>query len=104
MRGNSLRGNREIPLVPVGDGAAGRPEKVIDRTSGVDAGGKSDGRIVPRKPPNKGMRPAEVVEGRRPTEGNTVQAPALSTQCETSASCGLHHVRMAERLYAKHPK
>lgn len=97
MRGNSLHGNRDIPRAPAGDGAAGRPEKVEDHTSGADAGGKSDGRIVPGKPPNKGRRPAEAVEGRRSTEGITVQAPAPSTQCETSASCGLHRVRIAAR-------
>ena len=44
-----------------------------DRTSGVHAHGKSDGRVVPKKPPNRaGSDPtAEAVEGRRPTEGNT---------------------------------
>src|SRR5262249_14415910 len=97
MRGNSSHGNREVPLAPAGDGAAGRPEKAHCRTTGMYAGGKSDGRIVPEKPPNKGMRPAEVVEGRRPAEGNMVQAPAPSTLSETSASCGLYRVRMAAR-------
>jgi RNA-directed DNA polymerase len=97
MRGNSLHGNREVPLAPAGDGAAGRPEKAHSRTSGTDAGGKSDGCIVPKKPPNKGTKPAEAVEGRRPAEGSTVQAPAPSTLSETSASCGLHRVRMAAR-------
>jgi hypothetical protein len=36
MRGNSLREKREIPRVPPG-GAAGRPGKVYDRTSGTYA-------------------------------------------------------------------
>ena len=97
MRGNSSRGNREVPLVPAGDGAAGRPEKVPSRTTGMDASGKSDGCIVPQKPPNKGTKPAEVVEGRRPAEGNMVRTPASSTLSETSASCGLYRVRMAAR-------
>jgi RNA-directed DNA polymerase len=97
MRGNSLHGNREIPQSPAADGATGRPEKVVDHTSGMHACGKSDGRVVPRKPPNKGMRPAEVVEGRRPTEGNTVQAPASPTLSGTGASCVLYRVRIAAR-------
>src|SRR3954453_11534281 len=37
-RGNSPHGKREIPRVPAGD-AAGRPEKVYDRTSGAHAPG-----------------------------------------------------------------
>lgn len=97
MRGNSSHGNREIPTAPAGDGAAGRPEKVVDRTSGMHATGKSDGRVVPGKPPNKGRRPAEAVEERRPTEGNMVQAPAPSTQSETGASRGLERVRQVAR-------
>ena len=52
MRGNSSRGNREIPPTPGEDGASGRPEKVVDRTSGTYEGGKSDGCIVPEKSPN----------------------------------------------------
>jgi hypothetical protein len=43
------------------------------------------------------MRPAEAVEGRRPIEGNSVQAPAPQTQSWTGASCGLHRVRIAAR-------
>jgi hypothetical protein len=54
MRGNSSHGKREIPRVPAG-GVAGRPEKVHDRTSGMYARGKSDDRVVPEKPPNKGV-------------------------------------------------
>src|SRR5215468_9735722 len=52
MRGNSLRGKREIPRVPVGDGTAGRPEKALNRNPGMYARGKSDDRTVPGKPPN----------------------------------------------------
>ena len=85
MRGNSSHEKREIPRVPTG-GAVGRPEKVYDRTSGVHALGKSDGRVVPRKPPNKGVHEAseEVVEGRRSAEGNTMQATATRTQSRLS--------------------
>ena len=37
MRGNSSHGNREVPQAPAADGATGRPEKVIDHTSGMYA-------------------------------------------------------------------
>jgi len=99
MRGNSLRWNREIPQVPVADGAAGRPEKVDDRTPGMHACGKSDGCIVPRKPPNKDElhSSAEAVEGRRLTEGNTLLSAVPRTQRRTSTSIGLQRVREAAR-------
>src|SRR6516165_9071695 len=86
MRGNSSHGKREIPRVPAG-GKAGRSEKVEDRTSGAHARGKSDGRVVPKKPPNRDGHgpPTEVVEGRRPTEGNTRQAAASRTQSRLDA-------------------
>jgi len=42
MRGNSLRGNREVPSVPLEDGLVGRSEKVDSRTSDMHADGKSD--------------------------------------------------------------
>src|SRR5690242_2918323 len=57
MRGNSLQGKREIPQTPAVDGAAGRPEKVYDRRSGMHVCGKSDGRVVPEKLPNKDGSP-----------------------------------------------
>jgi RNA-directed DNA polymerase len=97
MRGNSLHGNREIPPTPAADGATGRPEKVHDRASGMHVGGKSDGCIVPKKPPNKDRMSAEAVEGRRPTEGNTGQGAAPRTQSRTSASSPLLGVRLAAR-------
>src|SRR5262249_58922671 len=86
MRGNSSHGNREVPQAPAADGATGRPEKVIDHTSGMYACGKSDGRTVPGKLPNKGMRPAEAGEGRRPADGNSAHAPAPQTQTWPRAS------------------
>lgn len=95
MRGISLHGNREVPQTPDADGAAGRPEKVDDRASGMHVCGKSDDRIVPEKPSNKGMRPAETVEGRRSTEGNTEQGAAPRTLSRTSASSLLLGVRLA---------
>jgi RNA-directed DNA polymerase len=97
-RGNSSHGKREIPRVPAG-GTAGRPEKVYDHTSGMHARGKSDGRVVPKKSPNKaGRNPsAEVAEGRRPTEGNTMQAAVSRTQSRTDALDALDRVREAAR-------
>jgi RNA-directed DNA polymerase len=97
-RGNSPYGKREIPRVPTG-GAVGRPEKVYDRTSGAHAPGKSDGRVVPKKSPNKaGPNPtAEAMEGRRPTEGNTMQTAAFRTQSRLDALDALDRVREAAR-------
>jgi len=72
MRGNSLHGNREIPSALLVDGGKGRPEKAESRTSDMNAGGKSDGPIVPERLPNKdgADSSAEAVEGRGPTKGN----------------------------------
>ena len=65
----------------------------------MHAGGKSDGCVVPKKPPNKdGHDPsAEAVEGRRPTKGNTLPSAAPRTQSRTSASIGLQRVREVAR-------
>ncbi len=60
--------------------------------------GKSDGRIVPKKQPNKGGTPlAEAVEGRRPAKGNAPQTPAYRTQSRRSATNGLGGMREAAR-------
>ena len=60
--------------------------------------GKSDGRVVPEKPPNKGRTaPAEVVEGRRPAKGNAQQPAAPRTQSRISAPLGLLGVQEAAR-------
>ena len=101
MRGNSLHRNREIPQAPVADGAAGRPEKIGDHTAGMYVCGKSDGCVVPRKPPNKdGYNPsAEVVEEKRPTEGNTLPSAAPRTWSRTGASIGLQRVREAANAF-----
>jgi len=99
MRGNSLHGTREVPQVPSVDGAAGRSGKVSDPKPDMSACGKSDGRIVPKKPANKGgaNSPAEVVEGRRPTKGNTLQTATPRTQRRTRVSIGLERVREVAR-------
>jgi len=95
MRGNSSHGNREIPRAPAADGSEGRPEKALGRTSGMHARGKSDGRIVPKKPPNKGMRLAEAVEGRRPAKGNTRLRATCRTQTRGCVSFAGQRVREA---------
>ncbi len=59
---------------------------------------KSDAFVVPGKPSNKGIRPAEMVEGRNAAKGNAEQVPAPRTQSRTScASTGLESVRQAAR-------
>jgi hypothetical protein len=98
-RGNSAHGNREVPSSPATGGVSGRPEKATSRTSGMHDEGKSDGRIVPQKLPNNDGPPtsAEVVEGRRPTEGNTLPQATSRTQSRTDVSSGLQRVREAAR-------
>lgn len=100
MRRSSLCGSQEIPEVPGEDGRLGRPGKTKSLTPGVHASGKSDGRIVPAKLPNKGeveASSAEGVEGRRPTKGNAREAPAHRTQSRDRASTGLTGVREVAR-------
>jgi group II intron reverse transcriptase/maturase len=99
MRGNSSLGNREIPGVPAADATAGRPEKAEGRTSGMNARGKSDDRVVPEKRPNKSSEtpPAEDVEGRRSTKGNTSETAAHRAQNRKCASIGLRGVREKAR-------
>ncbi len=97
MYGNSSRGNREIPEIPGPDGGPGRSEKAECRTSGMHVSGKSDGCIVPEKPPNEGSLSSEAVEGRRPTERNILQTATPRTQGRTSVSIGMQGVREAAR-------
>ena len=54
---NSMHGNREIPGIPSPDGGDGRSGKAGSHTPGTYVSGKSDGCIVPGKPPNKGREP-----------------------------------------------
>jgi RNA-directed DNA polymerase len=83
MRGNSLHGNREIPSAPMAElsgGPVGESPKAY--TSDMHADGKSDGPIVPEKPPNKDgpESSAEAVEERGPTKGNTSRTAVARTQ------------------------
>ena len=98
MYGNSTRENRETPLVPVAEVAAGRLEKAVSRKSSMYAGGESDGCVVPSKSPNKGgQAPAEGMEGRQPTKENIGQATAPRTQSRISELSDLLGVRKAAR-------
>ena len=69
--------NREIPPLahPV-DRRVGRPGNADGGTPGMNEGGKSDDRVVPVKPLNKGPAAAgtaEMVEGRRSAKGGLSQ-------------------------------
>ena len=97
MCGNSSHGNREIPETPGLDAGPGRSEKAECRTSDMHVSGKSDGCIVPEKPPNEGSLSSEAVEGRRPTERNILQTATPRTQGRTSVSIGVQGVREAAR-------
>lgn len=101
MRRSSSSGNREIPGIPVANREEGRPGKATNQKPGMYVPGKSDGRVVPAKPPNKSGTEAplaEGVEGRRPTKGNASQTAASRTRSRERASSGLARVREAARL------
>jgi hypothetical protein len=61
---------------------------------------------TPEKLPNNaGLLPvAEVVEGRRPTKGNTESTAASRTLSRLDASIARFRVREAAGFYANHPK
>ncbi len=97
MRGNSLHGNREVPVSSVADGSTDRSGKGTPRNPDMYGTGKSDGGIVPGKSPNNGRRPAEAMEGRPPTTGNSVQTATSPTQSGIGVSSGLQRVREVAR-------
>ena len=101
MSGSLSHGSSEISSASGAiwpDGAG----KVNDRNPAIDAGEKSDTPIVPKKLPNKGDDPAEVMEGRGVAKGNANETPAPRTQCrDKSASMGLEGVREAARRNRK---
>jgi group II intron reverse transcriptase/maturase len=60
--------------------------------------GKSDGRVVPEKLPNKPGQPgAEVVEGRRPAKGNAASEPRPGLSAGMGVSSDLDRVRQVAR-------
>ena len=68
--------------------------KVSSHNPVVNSPEESDGNIVPEKPANKGeTTPADLVEGRTPTERNLGKEAAHRAQSRASASNGLTRVR-----------
>ena len=99
MHGNTSRAKREIPgflQLPLPGMDAGAQREVGRRTPLMHAPGKSDGRVVPRKVPNKARRrAAEGLEGRRLAERNSPQAATLRTQGRARVHAALGRVRHA---------
>ena len=90
--------NREVPSAPDTKKWAGRLEKDVTQKSNMHVDGKSDGRAVPAKCPNKGGNPpAEGMEGSRPAKENIEQTTASQTQSWNDALRGLRGVREAAR-------
>jgi hypothetical protein len=75
--------------------------------------GKSDRRVVPAKPPNKGVdeplqgtarpKPAEAVEGRHLAKSNPHQRTMLRTQRRVGMPPQLERIRQAARRERKMP-
>jgi len=84
------------------DGDVGRVGKAMSRKPTMNASEKSDGLVVPTKSPNDaGSSAEEVMEGRSPAKGNTMEPNAPRTQSRTSATNGLDRVREAARKNRK---
>ena len=107
---SSKRENRETPPATVGQlgrqvpSPMVRPENATCGNAGMNAGGKSDGSVVPAKPANKDAAgaSAEQAEERGPAKRNAGQAALPRTQCRTqSRSRGLLGVREAARKDSK---
>src|SRR6266436_5290882 len=98
MHGNFTCENREVPSTPDTQLCTGRLEKDVIQKSNMHVDGKSDGREVPTKWPNKSGNPlAEGMEGRRPTKENIEQTTASQTQSWGDALPGLGGVREAAK-------
>ena len=68
---------------------------------------KSDSFVVPEKPPNKGSgapQPAEGVEGRRLTKGNSSQQNRRRTQGRESLHNALDRIRQAATPARHYPR
>ena len=83
------------------DGRSDRPVKAGSRTTGMHGVEKSDGPVVPTKPPNETRRDSrrveEEVEGRGPTSGNTGEQNTSRTQRRVVVSSALDRVREAAK-------
>jgi group II intron reverse transcriptase/maturase len=97
MRRSSLNRNWEISSVPVEQWAAGGSGKADGHTPDINAGEKSDARVIPMNDPNDGAAskptPMEDREGRRAAKRSAEQSSAPRTQSRTRASMGLDGVR-----------
>lgn len=95
MPGSLAHGSREISSVPTQVGGAG---KATSHNPAIHADEKSDTSVVPEKLSNKGVAPAEMMEGRDVAKGNADRSPASRTQNRTNdASMGLEGVREVAR-------
>jgi RNA-directed DNA polymerase len=95
--GNSMRENRETPLVS-DSSTPDRLEKATSYTASMHASGESDEQVVPAKRSNnEEPSSAESVEGSCSTKGNTEEAHTLRTQGRERVSQGLKGVREAAR-------
>jgi RNA-directed DNA polymerase len=95
--GSFLHRSWEIFVAP-GETTSGNSGKAQSHTPETSAAKKSDTPVVPGKPSNNGVDPAEMVEGRGVAKGNTEQDPAPRTQSRISrVSMGLGGVREAAR-------
>lgn len=96
--GTFLRENREIPVLPGAEAAAGRAGKAEGQEPAMHGAGKSDRLEVPTKSPNKAGRPAaEGMEGKSLAKGNAGGRNALRTQGRGSAPSELDRVREAAK-------
>jgi RNA-directed DNA polymerase len=76
------------------DGGGGPRGEGQGRNPSMHDGGKSDGPVVPAKPPNKpAFAEAEAVEERGPAEGNTAGKPRPGRRAGTGVSRALDRVR-----------
>jgi len=97
MSGSFLHRSWEISSATEASSTVGAG-KADRREPAIYAGEKSDTPKVPEKLLNKGLGPAEAVEGRGVAKGNANQTPAPRTQSRSScASMGLEGVRKAAR-------
>ena len=97
MLGNSMRENREAPLVS-GGSRPDRLEKATSDKASTHARGESDEQVVPTKHSNNGEQlPAESEEGSCSTKGNAEETNTHRTQGRERVSQGLGGVREAAR-------